>query len=255
MAASVDPPAEDVSGVAQERSGGDSRGTIAFRRLGPAGRSGGSLREAAAEQLGRRVSSKTTGSIVLLNVYNLGISGADVLNRILRPLGSGLFHCGVSIHGREWSFSDTVDGKGDGIFWCKPGGCPEHGYAESVKLGYTSASQAETIQLLVEMRPSYAVQDYRTMTKNCITFCEDLCRRLNVDAPPSWVTHLAHAAAKVGSSSGPSPPLRPSGSGSLELCCSPLYAADDAVIMVRHEDEAVPVPDDLRPIRDAVSVS
>jgi len=59
---------------------------------------------------------------VTLNIYNLGGSSCSrSLNALLKPFGTGAFHCGVQVYDREWSFSDTSTGEGDGVFPVVPG--------------------------------------------------------------------------------------------------------------------------------------
>merc|ERR1712060_195679 len=82
---------------------------------------------------------------VTLHVYDVGLNTGSVVNRFLKPLGTGAFHCGVEVHGWEWSYSDIADPRyqaGTGIFPCRPRHCEGHKYCESVHLGRTSTSEA-----------------------------------------------------------------------------------------------------------------
>merc|ERR1719229_582486 len=54
---------------------------------------------------------------------------------MLRPFGTGVFHCGVEVFGKEWSFRGTE--VGTGVFWCLPQNCSAHTYVETVYMGYT----------------------------------------------------------------------------------------------------------------------
>mmetsp|Transcript_58665 Transcript_58665/g.166775 ORF Transcript_58665/g.166775 Transcript_58665/m.166775 type:complete len:283 (+) Transcript_58665:112-960(+) len=139
---------------------------------------------------------------VVLNIYNLGTTGSGyALNLVLRPLGTGLFHCGVEVYGREWSYADNSQPgslrKDTGVFCCVPCNCEGHSYTQSVQMGRTGASEAEVLRLLRLLRPSWPVEGYDTLTKNCCHFCDELCQRLGVGSVPAWAVSMADAGAAV----------------------------------------------------------
>merc|ERR1712217_191353 len=77
--------------------------------------------------------TRQVASPVTLHVYDLGkTAGIQFTNGVLRALGSGgVFHCGVEVHGREWSYEDT------GVFCVEPRRCEVHSYHEAVYMGDT----------------------------------------------------------------------------------------------------------------------
>mmetsp|Transcript_60915 Transcript_60915/g.178070 ORF Transcript_60915/g.178070 Transcript_60915/m.178070 type:complete len:205 (+) Transcript_60915:42-656(+) len=132
---------------------------------------------------------------VNLNVYNIGTSkGLKALNAVLRPLGTGIYHCGVQVHGVEWSYSDTETGLGDGIFSCAPQKCPDHSFYEAVPLGWSGASEREVIWIIKILKSTWTADNYDLLRRNCCHFCDELCRRLHVDSVPDWVTSSARGA-------------------------------------------------------------
>jgi len=142
--------------------------------------------------------SMASSPLVVLNIYDIGTSSVgQALNSVLRHFGTGAFHCGVDIYGCEWSFSDTEDGNGMGVFCSRPRRCEGHSYCESVKMGTTSMTQSEVLKLIQLMSSYWPVADYDTLTKNCCHFCDELCQRLRVGPIPSWVMNLAGAGAAL----------------------------------------------------------
>jgi len=138
---------------------------------------------------------------VVLNIYNLGTSGrGHALNLLLRPLGTGVFHCGVQVYGREWSYADspmTSPRQVTGIFCSIPCHCEGHTFSQSVSMGQTGASEADVLQLLRLLRASWAAEDYHTLTRNCCHFCDEFCQRLGVGTLPAWVISLADTGAAI----------------------------------------------------------
>jgi len=157
-------------------------------------------------QLGRLYSLEATltrrpstqNPIVTLNIYDIGTSSVgQALNSVLRHFGTGAFHCGVEVHGCEWSFSDTEDGCGMGVFCSRPKLCDGHTYCQSVKMGRTAMTQTEVLSLVHLLSSYWPVGSYNTLTRNCCHFCDDMCQRLCVGPIPSWIMNLAGAGAAL----------------------------------------------------------
>jgi len=133
---------------------------------------------------------------VTLHVYDLG-TGTEMqaINSVLGKLGTGAFHCGVEVYGREWSFQYMP--KGTGVFECKPTRCPGHTYRESVPMGVTPLSELQVRELIGFVRREWTGKKYDMLTKNCCHCSDDLCMRLGVGPIPWWTTNLAGAGATV----------------------------------------------------------
>lgn len=135
---------------------------------------------------------------VTLHIYDVGTcSEIKVLNRLLRPLGTGVFHCGVEVFGNEWSYSDTLDGGGSGIFCCPPRGCHGHNYVETVAMGKTAMPELEVLDMINLLESAWQVSDYHLLSHNCCHFCDELCQRLGVGSIPAWVMNLASTGAAI----------------------------------------------------------
>ena len=113
---------------------------------------------------------------VKLHIYDLpGL--ALGLNTCLKGI-LGIYHTGVEVHGREWSFSSN------GIVECCPGGCAYPLYRESVTLGTTSLSEDEVKMLLHRFDSAWVAAEYHCIRRNCSDFSEALCVALGVARPP-----------------------------------------------------------------------
>jgi hypothetical protein len=137
------------------------------------------------------------GAMVVLHIYDLGKGEeTQALNRILRVFGSGAFHCGVEVFGKEWSYRGA-NRVGTGVFNCQPRHCMSHTYCESVPMGETYLSEGEVTALLSWLESEWAALAYSVLRHNCCHFADILCNHLGVGAIPSWVKSLADAAAAV----------------------------------------------------------
>jgi len=134
---------------------------------------------------------------VYLHVYDLGTSGeGQALNSVLKALGTGAFHCGVEVYGKEWSFRGRICG-GTGVFSSRPRCCINHTYNETVHMGDTCLSPSEVSRLLGSLQREWAGQSYDTLRHNCCHFSDSFCRHLGVGSIPGWVTNLAQAGVYV----------------------------------------------------------
>jgi len=124
---------------------------------------------------------------VTLNIYNLGTSSEMVaMNQVLRVLGTGAFHCGVEVDGKEWSFEST------GIFCCKPQLCEEHVFSETLPMGKVMLSDDNIRSILHRLEErGWREGNYNVLTRNCCHFCNAFCKYLGVGTIPDWITSLA----------------------------------------------------------------
>lgn len=168
----------------------------------------------------KRDGSPDGSPYVTLHIYELGNSKTIVtLNKILRPIGSGAFHCGVEVYGREWSYSDAECGEGTGVFYSKPRNCPDHTYFESVKIGKTANPESAVIELVHLMAQDWLVKKYDTLTFNCCHFCSEFCQRLGVGDIPPRVLNLAGAGAAIASAYDPQCCRQIGGDFADQFCC------------------------------------
>ena len=89
-------------------------------------------------------------SPVIVHIYDVtGTAPMKVVNEVLRPLGTGAFHAAVEVHGKEWSYGQTMGGHG--IFENPPKECEQHTYRESIHMGYTDLTPFEVQMLIADM--------------------------------------------------------------------------------------------------------
>lgn len=166
--------------------------------------------------------------LVRLNIYDACTSKSGfVLNRILRPMGSGAFHCGVEIFGREWSYRGCQEGTG--VFCCTPRYYRGQVSSESMEMGISELSSCNVLNLIGVLQQEWLGQDYQLLSHNCCHFCQRLCACLGVNPIPPWVMSLAetvvravHTIEGVSSECGCSKePLccRNTGTGCSKRCC------------------------------------
>jgi len=133
---------------------------------------------------------------VTLHIYEVADRGLQLVNVLVRPTGTGAFHTGVEVHGKEWSFGSKSD-RGTGIFSCRPRKSPIHHYKEAVQLGTTDLSKLEVLALVRQFEPEWQGQDYDLFFRNCCSFCIAFASALGANALPPWVTSLARNGAVI----------------------------------------------------------
>jgi len=144
---------------------------------------------------GRNQQDGATLAKVTLHIYHVtDMTTVQRVNKVLKAVGTGAFHAGVEVYGKEWSFGFT-DG-GTGLFVSDPGECEAHSYIKAMPVGSTDLTKEEVTDLLRELAAEWQGEDYDVLRCNCCHFSEELCRRLGVGPVPRWVTSLAgHGAA------------------------------------------------------------
>mmetsp|Transcript_40201 Transcript_40201/g.90757 ORF Transcript_40201/g.90757 Transcript_40201/m.90757 type:complete len:303 (+) Transcript_40201:78-986(+) len=181
---------------------------------------------------------------VILHVYNIGTASIGrAINKILKPLGTGIFHCGVEVYGCEWSYSDTTTGLGDGVFPSKPMCCDGHDYCESVPMGKTGTSEVEVARLISLLKKDWPVHEYDTLKRNCCHFSHELCQRLGVGGIPPWVMNLAGAGAAIAATGDITCCRQVAAQVGKSCCCGVVGATgDDAVEVVDVIDQQPVLP-------------
>lgn len=141
--------------------------------------------------------SDPRGGEVVLHVYDFADSGViRQANSILHRWGTGAYHVGVEVYGWEWSFGTS--NHGSGVFYCVPANCERKCYREAVRIGKTTLSATEVDNIIRRMEQEWLGVHYDLMRRNCVHFCESLCRRI-VKTPnlPKWISTLPVTGAKV----------------------------------------------------------
>lgn len=139
-------------------------------------------------------SASSQGSTVYLHVYDITHEGKiETLNSLLAPRLSplklgGLFHAGVEVNGKEWSFGYC--NLGTGVSGITPRSHPAHHFRETIRLPRTQLSEEKIVGLIKAMSSEYQGCDYSLFQKNCLHFADDFCQRLGVGGVPLWMHRL-----------------------------------------------------------------
>eukprot|EP01060_Flectonema_neradi_P021176 TRINITY_DN286_c9_g1_i1.p1 TRINITY_DN286_c9_g1~~TRINITY_DN286_c9_g1_i1.p1 ORF type:complete len:438 (+),score=66.32 TRINITY_DN286_c9_g1_i1:317-1630(+) len=126
---------------------------------------------------------------VFLNVYNLAPE-----KEFLTKVGLGVYHSGIEIYGREWSFGGSCDeayADYSGIFHCEPKSATPH-FFKRVKLGTVRMSHRSVyFNVIKPLQETWTTGSYHLIQRNCNHFSAQLAAALEVKAPPSWVNRSA----------------------------------------------------------------
>lgn len=128
---------------------------------------------------------------VFLHLYDLS-DGFARINSVALDMGfAGLMHVGVEVFGHEWSFGMH------GVCVSVPRQHQYYTFRQSVAMGTTRLQQRDVVRAILKLRAEWPGSKYDLLTKNCGTFCNELCMQLGVGGIPAWVTRLAEAVAKL----------------------------------------------------------
>eukprot|EP00230_Micromonas_polaris_P003365 CAMPEP_0119211584 /NCGR_PEP_ID=MMETSP1327-20130426/3042_1 /TAXON_ID=38833 /ORGANISM="Micromonas pusilla, Strain RCC2306" /LENGTH=185 /DNA_ID=CAMNT_0007208721 /DNA_START=88 /DNA_END=642 /DNA_ORIENTATION=- len=140
-------------------------------------------------------------SLVTLHVYDITNTSYESANAAITNLNrftkdalgaGGIFHGAVEVNGYEWSFGYCD--QGTGVYPCPPKGNTGYTYRESVALGVTSLAPARVQGMMHVLQTQWPGHQYELLSRNCNHFCQELCLRLGVEAPPHWVNRFASNA-------------------------------------------------------------
>ncbi|KAG9393262.1 PPPDE putative peptidase domain [Carpediemonas membranifera] len=116
---------------------------------------------------------------VFLNVYDL-----SPMNALMAPIGLGIHHTGLEVHGEEWYFAGHYNNT-SGIFKCAPRTCAlENGdahFRRSIYLGRTFRRWSEVTQIIADLGDTFVGLSYSVLSFNCNDFTLALARRLLPD--------------------------------------------------------------------------
>ena len=107
----------------------------------------------------------------------------------------GVFHAGVEVYGREWSFGYRVEPGVTGVYSIEPRSCPGHVWRESIRLGECALDEQAARAAIAALEPRWPGEGYDLIRRNCAHFCDDVCAALGVEQPPRWLNRFARGAA------------------------------------------------------------
>ncbi|RMX50143.1 hypothetical protein pdam_00002841 [Pocillopora damicornis] len=130
-----------------------------------------------------------SGYPVVINVYDM-----YWINQYTFPVGLGVFHSGVVVHGKEYAFGGHPYNF-SGIFEMNPNSPEvlgeEFKFRETIKIGTTKLLPSEVEALLKRMGNTYQGRSYHLIDKNCNHFTSEFCQALCNKSIPGWVNRLA----------------------------------------------------------------
>lgn len=155
----------------------------------------------ATSILFERESACAPANTVFLNVYDLAaaasIPNSMLCNSLVKTVGA--FHAAVEVYGEEWGFYRQPNPEDCGICRSRqPRKHPVHVYRQSVNLGKTTLRDWEVWNLIRwDIIPQWPSSRYDLIRSNCIHFCDEMLKKLGVDAVPAWVRGLHENAAAI----------------------------------------------------------
>merc|ERR1719336_3408126 len=98
---------------------------------------------------------------VILHVYSIGRSPLVFqVNKLLQSMGTGAFHVGVEVHGKEWSFGAGQKAECGGICSAPPAKDPYHLHYVAIAVGQVSLDESEVRDILGRLCPSWLAESY-----------------------------------------------------------------------------------------------
>lgn len=142
-------------------------------------------------------SSDRTFVDVALNVYSVGHNEFLLnVNELLYQAGTGIFHAGLEIHNKEWSFG-AGEGEGSGIRECLPTKDPGHLHYKTISMGKVRLSREDVLRKLELMSGQWQKNSYNIVDKNCCHFVNEFLKELGLGGAPEWLLHSTEVAAKL----------------------------------------------------------
>ena len=122
---------------------------------------------------------------VIINVYFL-----NSFSTYLSSVGVGVYHTGVSVFGREYSFGYHPY-EGTGIFETEPGQASGVQLSQSLTVPELFVELNAVELILDDLRCEYAASTYNIFTRNCNHFTNDFCERLLGLSAPTYINRTA----------------------------------------------------------------
>lgn len=156
-----------------------------------------------AGSIGSATSALDRQREVWVHVYDMGPVTGRLNQFVLRGANLGAFHVGIEVLGEEWSFQGFHDAWDDdtlcGVLRNPPRNHPDYLYRESVCMGITPLDEDGVDAVLDQMMEEWPANAYHIVSRNCVTFAEELTQALQVPEEfPAWVRGAIDAAKAPG---------------------------------------------------------
>ena len=138
---------------------------------------------------------------IFLNIYDVThYSGIQWLNALFANQYSpikfgGIFHIGVQIGQKEWSYGYKA--QGTGVFWTPPLFQAAHHFRETVRMPPTKFSKRKIAAVISELEEEWTGPSYNVVARNCCHFADALCQRLEIGNVPEWTCRLANIGSSA----------------------------------------------------------
>jgi hypothetical protein len=126
--------------------------------------------------------------IVSINIYELHPKA----NRFLSRIGIGLYHSGVVIGNREWTFGPFINNQTNenGIYSIPPGLFNEF-HKTTLIIGQIDINEFDLTCIINKFRHQFLSSEYELIINNCNDFTKVFCREIcNYDVP-NWINRAA----------------------------------------------------------------
>jgi hypothetical protein len=126
--------------------------------------------------------------IVSINIYELHPKA----NRFLSKIGIGLYHSGVVIDNREWTFGPFINNQTNenGIYSIPPGLFNEF-HKTTIIIGQIDINEFDLTCIMNKFRQQFLSSEYELIINNCNDFTKVFCREIcNYDVP-NWINRAA----------------------------------------------------------------
>ena len=122
---------------------------------------------------------------VVINIYDL-----SPYNNYLIKIGLGMYHTGVEVNGREYTFGGHPGLVSTGVFDHEPWEMEQELYRGSLEIG-TIDSLAQLHDVLKDIKDDFMANEYNVIKKNCNHFSDEFCKRLVGRGIPGYINRLA----------------------------------------------------------------
>lgn len=143
---------------------------------------------------------------VFLNVYDVthyaGVQWVNALfaNQFSPVKFGGIFHVGVQIGMKEWSYGYKP--QGTGVFWTPPLYQAAHHFRETIHMEASKLSPKAIERLIEELEAEWTGRSYNVFQRNCCHFADALCQRLGAGSIPQWTYRLADLGSTAAEARG-----------------------------------------------------
>merc|ERR1712137_473321 len=91
----------------------------------------------------------------------------------------------------------SAEGNETGITHTQPRQQAKHMYRATMKVGPTPKTEAEVGGVLSRLVDDWPGSAYNPTSKNCLHFCNEFCRELELGCIPGWIDHIDHSSSSI----------------------------------------------------------